>query len=132
MFRLLGTVARGSTAVGIRNAPKAGLGGIGGGGPATTALFCISALWNVGQTFSFATARTPHAMSSSNNAVDVSYRRVYLCSRRCATKVKVHLPRFLHLFDNFVSISTRYGMYFVFIYIMLYSVPIVRAQRALS
>ncbi|CAM9544538.1 unnamed protein product [Pylaiella littoralis] len=67
MFRLLGTVARGSTAAGgIRNVPKAGLGGIGGGGPATTALFCLSALWNVGQTVSFATARTPHAMSSSS------------------------------------------------------------------
>lgn len=69
MFRLLGTVARGSTASGFRNAPRPGIGGKAGGGPATTALFCISALWSVGQTVSFATVRTPPAMST---AVDVS------------------------------------------------------------
>lgn len=69
MFRLLGSVARGSSAVGVRNTPKTGIGGIGGGGPATTALFCISALWSVGQTVSFATVRTPQAMSST---IDVS------------------------------------------------------------
>lgn len=73
MFRLLGTVARGSTAVGFRHAPKTGLGG---GGPATTALFCISALWGVGQTVSFATVRTPQAMSSST--VDVSFSLVFV------------------------------------------------------
>lgn len=61
MLRLLGTVARGGRQ-GVRNLPKPG-------GAPTTALFCICSLWNVGQTFSFATARTPQAMSS---AVDVS------------------------------------------------------------
>ena len=80
MFRLLGTVARGSTAVGFRQAPKTGLGG---GGPATTALFCISALWGVGQTVSFATVRTPQAMSST---VDVSSACLFcFCTKRKET-----------------------------------------------
>eukprot|EP00752_Nemacystus_decipiens_P002977 g2764.t1 len=74
MFRLLGSVARGSTAVGFRHAPKTG---IGGGGPATTALFCISALWSVGQTVSFATVRTPQAMSSTVDATRDSVQEYY-------------------------------------------------------